>query len=258
MAFLDDFKEKVAKSPSPVTIGLMVLCAVGTFIGFMTHYGDSFMLMTVLSREWATHPWTFVTYPFIDLLQGGLSVVFFLFLLSWLYMVGAPTEKELGWLKYLLLWLAISVVPGIFMLMGSALSHSEVGAFGPVVAVAYITFIWGLRNRNQPVSLFAVIPMNGFWLAMLAIVVVFVQCGASSLAVATFACIPMTIAYLFAMDKLPGVAYGGPARVNNYKPSKAAKAREQKYFDDIHKREQERQERERLRKLFEGSIDEEK
>jgi hypothetical protein len=63
----------------------------------------------------------------------------------------------------------------------------------------------------------------------------------------------MLLSYLFASGRIPWLPYAGPS--TKYKPSKAQRAREQTFFDDVRKREQERTERERLRKLFESSFD---
>jgi hypothetical protein len=57
---------------------------------------------------------------------------------------------------------------------------------------------------------------------------------------------------MFAVNKLPGLSYSKP--VFKAAPSKAQIAKENRFYDDVRRREQERAEKERLRKLFEGSI----
>jgi hypothetical protein len=73
-----------------------------------------------------------------------------------------------------------------------------------------------------------------------------------------FACIHLIIAYYFAANRFEAVPYRqGEGRVNPAR-MKATEKKDKSYFEEVRKREQERAERERLRKLFEDSMEDDK
>ena len=98
--------------------------------------------------------------------------------------------------------------------------------------------------------------MRGTWIAGLTALGVVVSYGAQNPPAAIAMLLPLGLAWLFASDRLP-IGYrsgsgGGGSRRQRFTVVRGAKEYDDGYFEDVKAREIEREERERLRKLFEG------
>lgn len=258
MGFPDKVRSAAAKV-GPVTLGLLVaLIAVSAF-GVLDEMKHADLL--AMTPGWASRPWTILAYPFLADVHDALSLLFFLCMVSWIVWMGGSVERDLGSMRYGLVWIAATILPAVFLLIGIgviglAASSGSVLAAGPLLQISALTVIWGFRNKTASVMLFAFLPLTGVWLAFLAAVICFVS-YAHPPVLGVFACLHLILAWAYATDRLPALKYGGATGpVMKYKPSKAQVQKEKAFFDDVRKREQERQERERLRKLFEASFDE--
>jgi membrane associated rhomboid family serine protease len=252
MAFFDDLKSSMRRQGAPVTVALCVAMVAG---GVLTLLAPRLIEVLSFQLTWLTQPWTILTYPFVYVLDGGIGVFFLILTVMWMLWMGGPVERDQGPLRYGLIWVIFTLLGAISLLIGWNVARLEIPAFGPWIPLAALTVIWGFRNRTAAVSLFGVIPMNGFWVALLAVAMLFVDYARYSPVLGAIVCVPLLLAYAFAENKIPGLAYAVPKAV--YKPSKAQQLKEAQFFDDVRKREKERDERERLRKLFESSVDEE-
>jgi membrane associated rhomboid family serine protease len=164
-------------------------------------------------------------------------------------------EYDLGSRRFLYLWLAASLI-GVLPLV--ILKQPVVGMLVPG---AILVTIWATRNPNQTVMVFMIIPVAAKWIGIAAVLGVFASYsgGTAQPLIGLAAVVGCIIGFLYARDMIPNLSYGrGSMNKQAAKPTRAQKAREKEYYDDVYRREKEREEKERLRKLFEGSLDDKK
>jgi hypothetical protein len=249
-----DVQSFFKKQNAPVTMGLICGIVGVSVLLFLLHQSG---LASVVSRETLHLPWVFLTYPFVNNLVGGFGVIAMLFLGYWLYWVGTSLERDLGSLRLGLLWVIGAILEAACVaIVGQFVGGGLYMIGGALLPVSVFTVIWGERNRNACVRLMGCIPINGYWMMWLTAAIVFADLGVMNLLLGVAGCLPLALAWAYAANRIPRLAYGRPAPV--YKPSKAQRQKEERFFDDVRKREQERQDRERLRKLFEGSLEDER
>jgi membrane associated rhomboid family serine protease len=164
-------------------------------------------------------PWVYLTYPFVNDLAGGFGVIGMLFLAFWLYWVGGALERDLGALRFGILWLVAGLLEAACVAIAGSLIGVPWIAQGALLPVGVLTVVWGVRNRTASVMLMMILPLNGFWMAWLMVAIILVEYGRQSLFLGAAACLPLALAWAYADNKIPGLTYGKP--VNVYKPSKA-------------------------------------
>ncbi len=241
---------------SPVTYGLTGVILLGALLT----WGNPVWMTETFAMLGRPFPkvWTILTYPLADtvLLHAGTGPIFTVFLVMWLLGMGRNLEPEHGSAKFLGLWFALTLIGAI------PLAIAGYSAGGTLIPVAMLSVIWGIRFKDATVMLFGLVPIAGKWLAVMSVLVVFFNYAVSGSQVLAglLACLGCGVAYLYADNKIPKVRYGLKfAQVQTqHKPTKAQVEREKQYYDDVHRREKEREERERLRKLFEDSLGDDK
>jgi len=116
--------------------------------------------------------------------------------------------------------------------------------------------MWGARNPKSLIMLYGILPLSGTVMAVLSGLSIFFSKGDRSLVYGLFAALPALLAWFYAIGKL-GVPFPSALRGSNSK-SRKEKKREQtefnKFIDSVRDRETEREEREKLRELFERSL----
>lgn len=255
MGFLNDLRSTVRKQGAPVTIGIMAVLVVSSLFlwGSQGRFGE----WLVFTPGWMSHPWTLLTYAFATSeLTGPLGILFFIFLLFWWLWVGGSVERDLGTARYALLVGTMTVLPVLIIWAAAFVVGGSPVIAGSLLPLAGVTVAWGVRNQATPVCIWG-IPANGKWIAILDTAMVLFSIGTATRnpLLGVFACAHLGLAALFASNKLP-FRYGRP--VYKAKPSKAQQMKESQFFEDIRRREKEREEKERLRKLFESSLGDEK
>lgn len=203
-----------------------------------------------------SHPWGVLTYPFSST-GNGLGLFWFLLALYWLFWVGTSAEGDLGTPKFVAFFFVASILAAAFIWLGIALLG--LAARGPVLGglelpIAALTVAWGVRHLHESILLFAVIPVPGWLLAWLTVALTLFGFGSmfGAPVMGVFACLHLGAAWLFASNRIPALEYGrGSSRERQLK---ATERMNKPYYEDVRKREQERADRERLRKLFEGSM----
>ena len=230
---------------SPVSVAICILMVVGAILGT---FAPSFTIEN-LAFDGHLFPkvWTLFTYPYI-----GYVTLFLVFGILWIFWIGSAVERDLGSKKFLIVWLFASVV-GILPLV-----FLKEQVIGMVVPGAILVTIWGTRYPNQVVMVFMIIPVSAKWIATAAVLGVFAMYAEGTThslngLAAIAGCI---VAFSYARNILPRTTYGkGSMNQRNNPQSRAAKVYKQEYYDEVHRREKEREEKERLRKLFEGSLE---
>lgn len=242
------------RQPAPVSLALTIVVILGALIT----WAQPELMKKNFAFDGTAFPkiWTLFTYPLVNpVLTGSAGPLFTVFLAMWLLNVGRMLEGDHGSKKFLGLWFALTLV-GVL-----PLAIFKFAAYGTLVPVAMMTVIWGTRFQNSTVMLFGLVPVLGKWIAVMSVLSVFFSYASSGsmFFAGILACIGCGVAYLYAANKIPKVPYG--LRHGTYvkpKPTKAQIEKEKQYYEDVHRREKEREERERLRKLFESSLGDDK
>ncbi len=254
---IDNSRQWARRQLAPMTLGLMgVLVAGSLFFWFSQgRFADSLSF----GEDWLHAPWTILTYPFAysGVGAGGISqLIWFLCLLALMLYTCAGVERQIGTPKYAALWVASSVLPALLYWIGELVVHRGSSISGPLLPVATITFIFCIRNQSMQFNLWGILPLTGKWIAVIIVAGLLFQFGSVAPLLGVFAVLHLGLAYLYANNQIPFLPYA-VAGYQNYKPSKQERERQSKYFDEVRKREKDREERERLRKLFEGSLSDE-
>lgn len=248
---IEAFFRRGGAGRSPGTTLIVALVAAGFLMSFLT----SGRLAEPLVFEPAgalARPWTFVSYV-LAYSPFGFLAAFFIGL--WLWGLGQVVESDLGTPRFLGFFFGITALGAIAFFLGSVATGLTATLSGAWIPTAAVTVAWGTRYPNLPVRFMFVLPLTGRWLAWIAAALVFFGTGNPLLAL--FSAIPLVLAWAFAADKLPFLPYS--ARFGRSGRSRRERQREQleheRYLENVRKREQERREKERLRKLLESSID---
>jgi membrane associated rhomboid family serine protease len=255
------FLPRSRSSHPPVTLALIIGIA-GCFV--ISWFGQQGPLHDFFLKTLGFYPylasdqlWTLITYPFSTFGDGN-SFIFVLFICLWLWGLGGTVERDLKPLRYALLFFIVTVLASLCFWFGSVvtfLSRSEqarlIGAWVPVVG---ITVAWATRNPRLEILFMFVVKLQARWVAWISVAMVFFSTDHPVLAL--FAMIPLALVYFYAADKLP-IAYGPGRRGSDRwsgRETRLTKKEQKEYYEDVRRREQQREERERLRKLFENSL----
>jgi len=251
MGIFRGLKYAAKGNAAPGTTALVVALAICYLLIWMRVGLEQFSYLLFHTDTALQKPWSFFTYPFTSI---GPQFIGLIFLCWWLWGIGGTVERDLGTGKYLIVWFLFAGLCAFGGFIGARIlgvGGTLVGAWTPVAA---LTVIWGTRNPTAVTLLMFVIPISGKWLAWISAGLVFFSTPDPRLAI--FVAAPLALAYLFAANKIPFAPYSKYAL-----PSGATMKHERydkSYYEDVRKREKEREEREKLRKLFEGSMGEDK
>ena len=236
------------RQTAPTSVTICALLVLGALLGtFAPKFALEYL---ALNENFPAHFWALLTYPYL----GGISL-FLVFTVMWIYWVGTMLERDLGSKKFAVVWLVASVI-GILPLV--ILRES---AFGMLVPGAIIVTIWATRNPNQTVMVFMIIPVAAKYIGIAALLGVFATYsgGTNHPWVGLAAVSGCIVGFFFARNQLLGLTYGkAPVNKQPRSQTRASKVYKQEYYDDVRRREKEREEKERLRKLFEGSLEDKK
>jgi hypothetical protein len=168
-------------------------------------------------------------------------------------MAGGQVEREVGGVRYGLFMLLMVFVGGLSIWLGTQFLGVPYRLGGPFLMVAPISIVWAVRNPTAQVMLYGIVPVSARVLGFFTAALVILLLGADAPLLGVFACANLAVAFLWASDRIPRFPYRSVPKP--YQPSRAQVEYDEKYFDDVKRREREREERERLRKLFEDSLD---
>lgn len=233
----------------PVTFALILLLAV-SFITFWSMRSAPMGFDLIFStRNPLNAPWTFLTYPLFP--AGGLLAV----LLGgwWLWGIGGIVEREMGSLRYLALIVLVTLLAPICMWLGSMAMKLDGTLAGYWMILPTVTVAWATRHPGENVLFMLMLPIQARWIGWISVLFVFFG---SPPQLAPFAVIPLALVWALADGRLPIPYRATPKREGAR--SRSGLPIDDAFLSDVYRREREREERERLRKLFEdGLIDNE-
>ncbi|HZH97979.1 MAG TPA: rhomboid family intramembrane serine protease [Fimbriimonadaceae bacterium] len=255
MSFVRDFRASASKHNAPGTVALIVAFIAFFLLEWSRVAAEQLVMLLFFTTDAHLRPWSFLTYPFVG---GAPSLIGLVFLCWWIWGIGGTVEKEVGTLRYIAAFFIFAVLCAAGIWIGaSALGTHTMLSWG-WTPVAAITIMWGTRHPETTILLMFVLPIKAKYVAWLSAGLVFF--GTRHPMLAPFAAAPLALAYFYAADKLP-LPYNSGTTWGEKKEQKT-KTRihiqnEEKYFNDVRRREKDREERERLRKLFEESMKDE-
>lgn len=243
--------DAIRKQRAPVTTVIVAALIVSSLIFFFTQGRgmDAF----AFNVDWLGKPWSLILYPFAYIGVGGIgTLIFSLFMIAWLFFSGGAVEREQGTARFIGIWLAFTILPALFYWLGLTVLNGGGGSLaGPYMPVVALSLLWTARNPTATFNLWGVLPLSGKVLSWILVAGTFFLYGSQAPLLGIFAILHLGVAFLFATNRLPGLAYSAPKPVD--RAEKMRRAREDAFLAEVAERERERREQERLRELFERS-----
>lgn len=235
---------------APATMGLILASAVMFVTQFIMQRQFPLESLVLSSASVAAKPWTLLSYMLVQ----PAGAIWVLLSMVFLWFVGSALERTDGPRALLAYFFGFGFIGGLLFLLGAAVSTQPALMAGSAVSMAAMVCIWASRNPTAPLMFFGVIPMQAKWLAVLIAAMTFFQLGTGQIMAAAFAALSWLGAWYFGKS-----GYKFPKRkvVVSGRGRQQTKAEYEMFMADVKKREQEREERERLRKLFESSLGDE-
>ncbi|MCW5943579.1 MAG: hypothetical protein KIS66_15210 [Fimbriimonadaceae bacterium] len=246
MRGLSDFQRTIRRSGAPVSVAILAALVVTFLLGWLDPVRFLFPLVFDPASVGA-RPWSLLTWV---LCGGAMGPIGLLFAGMWLWGIGGIVEREMTSRRFAVFALAVTLLTSLLVWVGGALGIGGTLAGAWVLLVA-ITVAWATRHPEMPVSFMLVLPMQARWLAWISVALLFF---AASPMLAPLLIVPQGLVYLFASNRIPGLRYQEIAVYAPAKPTARELEREKRYLDDVKRREADRADRDRLRKLFEASL----
>jgi uncharacterized membrane protein YraQ (UPF0718 family) len=242
--------ERLRSGQTPVTV---ILAGV-VIASFLASFFTKNQLLTYLqfTRDWFSQPWSLILYPFGTTLSAGpFGAISLFFLVAWLLFVGSDLERAYGRTNFSLIWLGSTILPVLLLYGGMLVLGRNGGIYGTLLPLSAMTVMWATRNRGARVMLYGLIPLSAPILGWLTVLFVLLSYGSESPILGLVACLHLAVAYGLADGRIPGVALTEANQ--SYKPSKAKLEREERELADAARRRAERDEKDKLKDLFERS-----
>ncbi len=234
---------------TPLTLGLLVSLAVAFVVSWIPD-SPLVAMLAMFTDPAAMRPWTFLTYPWA-VPGDGNALFFFLLMGLWLWGIGGQIERSTNARTYVALWLGATVVHGLtYFLVAQGLKDHFLA--GPGLPVAFFAVYLGGRYPNQGVSFFGIIPMTMKIVAIVVAVLTFFGYGTGAPMLGLAAVAPLALAW--GLGSRQWQLHPGRSRAD-VKFERKKEAEFDQFRDEVRRREIEREEKERLRRLFESSLD---
>lgn len=240
-------------SPRSATVAILIASAA-TFVLAFFGLGAQLEVLAFLPQAALARPWTFLTYPIAPAGPPG-AILFVLILYYWFYNIGNQVESELGKPSFVAVFFGLALAGSVAIGAAGFLTGINFPLVGLWLPVAAISMAWAARNGDAEVRFMFVIPLKAKWLGLLLAVLIFFSYGSANPLIGASALVPLALGWAFGKNRLP-IRYG---RVMPDLEAKRRAERERQrsddYMSDVYRSKREREERERLRKLFESSLE---
>ncbi|MBX3096298.1 MAG: hypothetical protein KF812_05495 [Fimbriimonadaceae bacterium] len=200
--------------------------------------------LAFVTIEAMSRPWTFLTYPW-GMIGDGTRIIWDLILLLWFYQIGNMLEKQAGVATWAAVFGAGIVMPAACLLA----APNPVLLSGAYVPAAALGIYWCGLSPNESAHFWG-LPVARKWLALVLMLLVVFAVGTGQPVAGFLAGVPLGVLYVAGVN---GIQLR-PGTIAARRDAKKKQAEFNTFIDDVRTREQEREERERLRKLFESSI----
>jgi len=254
VGFFKDIQSAFRKNGAPVSIAIIALSVIGFTIAFAAPSWPIIDNLAYVPEMWASHPWTILTYPFVADPLVNSAFIIVLFECFWMYGIGGIVERELGRIRFIILWLVMTILPALFVWLGLFVLHVQEPLMFLYLPLSAVTVAWAARNPNNQVLFMMVVPITGKWIGWITVGIILFDYGRLHPLLGFFACLHLAVAWAFATNRIPFWQYSSAPLFTRKREGWKPVERNDTYFADVKRREIERAERERLRKLFEGSL----
>lgn len=232
-----------------MTVVLIAVSSLCFLISWLPDVGTAFTEFASFDG-FSPRAWNLVTYAFVF---GG-SFIALLFSMFWLYFMGQGVEARTGRAGFVGLYLGSALASAVFAGLAGVLLHRPVGLAGPFLPLAAVTVVWGALFPEETINLYMIIPIKGKWIAAIDVAWVFFSYGLGAPVLGVMLVLPLAFLWFYGRNQIPWLPFATnpftARRVKNHE-----NARFNRFVDDVRSKEKEREERERLRKLFESSLD---
>ena len=199
-------------------------------------------------------PWTLFTYPF----GANMGAVLWFALGCWIiYQFLSDLERRLGNLGTALFFFVVTFLGGLGYFIGTRIFGPSMIPPSLNLPVEVVVFTWCLVNPTAQILLFAVIPVPTRVLMWLCAAAVVIEQGWGNPWVGLLAGLPLLAVWPYATDRVPFMKFGQVPDLTEKKQQKRQDQSFDRFMSDVKRREHERAEKERLRKLFEDSLSDE-
>lgn len=255
MGVFDDVKAWSSRQKAPVSVGFAFSLLAAALILWFTHMKGMDKLS--LNALWTQQPWTLLTYPWAWMpFIGPLAFLWVAVDIAIMLWFGGDVEREMGSGRYAAFVAAMILLPGLILaIAGNAFGYRWEAA-GPWLPCAAVVVAWCNRNPRTVLNIWGILPLAPRWLGWIVAAGVLFTYGLENPALGILACLHLGVTWAFATDKLPITFVGKRRKAPKIDDAVMGGVKyDEKYYNEVQRREQERAERERLRKLFEGSLD---
>lgn len=197
-------------------------------------------------------PWTVLTYAFIS--QPN-NPIFMLFALYWLWVAGGSLERSWGTTRYAWFFLSMTAISALGLFTGGLIAGKMIGLIGLWLPLAGLTVAFAMTNPEQQILFFFVLPLKLKYLALLDVILVLVNYGQIDLRLGVLALLGCAYSYWYIQPNR--FSFNLPKRSSRSNVTRVYEKRS--IFSSLNplRKMKEARDRERLRKLFERSFDDE-
>jgi hypothetical protein len=231
------------------TWSIVGLIGIGFLLSFFSN-GQWFAAAALPASGSFTEPWRLFTYAAVS---GPGAFIGTLLVGYWAYVTCPFLEREVKTAGLLAAFLSAVVGTGLMFAVGNLIEQGARPLYGAWPAIVALTVVWCSRSPEMVIRVFFCIPIKLKWLALVLGLGIFFSYGTTSLAVGSLMVLPILAAWLWGLDRLP-VPYGRP-KFDKARLQKKEDTEFHDFMDKVREKEQDRKEREELKRLLESSLD---
>lgn len=195
--------------------------------------------------------WTLFTYPIVS--DNPNQIFFMLFALYWLWVAGGSLERSWGTSRYAFFFFTMCAISALGLLVGGIVTGAMLGLAGLWLPLAGLTVAFAMKNPEQQILFFMIVPLKLKYLALLDVVLVLINYGQAHLLLGIFALAGCAYSYWYIQ----------PNRFSFDMPKRSRRSNVTRVFEkespidslNPFKKMKEARDKERLRKLFERSFE---
>ncbi|MCB0825628.1 MAG: hypothetical protein KDC26_05525 [Armatimonadetes bacterium] len=242
-----------------VTMILLICFIAGFVLSWIPSIGEFLRTWfgVVLDSETSGNFWSLFTYPFVEDGSGG-ALFFTIIGWMWWYGIGNELERIGGSRNLVVHFVAFTLIVGLFHMIAFFTKITPfVVLLGPFLVVSILAVMWAALAPLESMCLMGLVTFQRRWYALIITAIVFFGYGTGNPVMGLIAALPCGIAWIYGRGFLP-ISYTGKSMIDK-KIERDIARRKNEEFDQfigkVREKEKDREEKERLRKLFEGSLE---
>jgi membrane associated rhomboid family serine protease len=189
---LEDVKGWLLRDGIPA-VKLIILANVLTFFLVLFRVGAVRNYLSFYPPSVLSAPWTVLTYP----LLGLGDIISLLFAGYWLWVAGGELERAWGTRGFSVFFFLMSAVTALGFYLGNLITGQPVELWGLWLPLAGVTIAFAMRNPEESILFFFVIPLKLKYLALIDVLLVFAAYGSGNLVMGIFALLGCAFSYLY-------------------------------------------------------------